>query len=299
MGINLDKIQGALDRFDPEKRKAAASSDNTVKLEEGENTIRIVPYKYDEEMPFREFHFHYRIDGKTFVCPEKHGDEKCPVCEFVKKAWSEFNKTNDEDWREIAKSMRSQTRVFIPIIIKDGPNKEQLYSSKNATARWWGVSASNSPRSTYNKVLVAAKIALKRNIDITDSQKGMDLIVQVEKAFNDWVYPVDISLDVTPTPLIDGTKKEIQDLIDSVENIDTMFPAGDVADMKAALDSHLSGGSKKSADSDNSVGTEKSFSKKSVQEDDEDLPFDDNPVVGSIKDLRGSIEDKFSSVLGG
>jgi hypothetical protein len=69
--------------------------------------------------------------------------------------------------------------------------------------------------------------------------------------------------------------------------------------MKAALDSHLSGGGKKNADSDNSAGTEKSFSKKSVQEDDNDLPFDDNPVVGSTKDLRGSIEDKFASVLGG
>ena len=154
MGINLDKIQGALDRFDPEKRKAAGSSDNVIKLEEGENTIRIVPYKYDEEMPFREFHFHYRIDGKTFVCPEKHGDEKCPVCEFVKKAWSEFNRTEDEDWKKspsqcvhrqeflyllLSRMVRTRINYILAKMQQQNGGEYQLLTHQEAltTKCWW------------------------------------------------------------------------------------------------------------------------------------------------------------------
>jgi hypothetical protein len=294
MAINLEKIQSALDRFDPEKKKSnnSSGSDNMIKLDEGEHTIRIVPYKYDEEMPFREFNFHYRINDRTFVCPEKHGNQKCPVCSFVKTTWAEYNKTEDETFKDLAKSMSVSTRVFIPIIVKEGPNKDSLYSPSNTQARWWSISASNSPRSTYNKILNAAKIALKRNIDITDVNQGMDLIVQVEKGFNDWVYPVDISLDITPSTLVDGNQQDFDAVIDSVENIDNIFPMSDVNEIKEALDAHLNPAGTSEETNNSSMGSAKSYS--SAKEDEDDLPFDEAPIARD----NDAIGKKFAGILG-
>lgn len=297
MAINLEKIQNALDRFDPDKKKSNnnSGSDNMIKLDEGEHTIRIVPYKYDEEMPFREFNFHYRINDRTFVCPEKHGNQKCPVCSFVKSCWNEYNNTQDESYKDLAKSMSVSTRVFIPIIVKEGPNKENIYGSNNTQARWWSISASNSPRSTYNKILNAAKIALKRNIDITDMNQGMDLIVQVEKGFNDWVYPVDISLDITPSSLVEGSQQDFDIIVDSVENIDNIFPISDVDEMKESLEVHLnpSSGSGNNSNSGDNIGSSKNYSS-SAKEDEDDLPFDDSPIARD----NDAIGKKFAGILG-
>ena len=295
MAINLDRIQSALDRFDPDKKKASSNSnDNIVKLEEGQSTIRIVPYKYDEEMPFREFNFHYRINDQTFLCTKAHNNEPCPVCDFVKSTWNEYNNTQDESYKDLAKSLSVSTRVFIPIIVKESPNPEQAWSKSNNVVRWWSVSASSSPRSTYNKILNAAKIALKRNIDITDLDNGMDLIVTVEKGFNGWIYPVDVSLDVTPSPILEGVSKDIvASLIDSVENIDTMFPLTPVDEIKAALESHLDPNSQPDEDS---VGTTKSFS--SAKEGEDDLPFDKSPSLEAGVGVEDQIKNKFAGILG-
>lgn len=296
MAINLERIQSALDRFDPDRKKSSNNNgnDNIIKLEEGQSTIRIVPYKYDEEMPFREFNFHYRINDQTFLCPKAHNNEPCPVCAFVKNAWAEYNKTEDESFKELAKSMSVSTRVFIPIIVKEGPNSEQLWSSSNNVVRWWSVSASSSPRSTYNKILNAAKIAIKRNIDITDVKNGMDLIVTVEKGFNGWVYPVDVSLDVTPSPILEGVKVDVvRSLIDSVENIDNMFTLSDVSDIKEALDNHLNPNSQPDEDS---LGTTKSFA--SAKGDEDDLPFDKSPSLEVGVGVEDQIKNKFAGILG-
>lgn len=299
MPINLDRIQSAIDRFDPDKRNSSNSgSENIIKLPEGQSTIRIMPYKYDEEMPFREFNFHYNINGRTFVCPQRHGDENCPVCAFVKTTWAEYNKTEDESYKELAKSMGISTRVFIPIIVKESPDKEQEWSKSNNVIRWWGVSASSSPRSTYNKILNAAKIALKRDIDITDIKNGMDLIVTVEKGFNGWVYPVDVSLDVTPSTAIDNlvkNKSVVVDLLDSVENIDTMFPLTPVTEIKEALAAHLNPAGEE-AENNDSTGTTKSFA--SVKGDEDDLPFDVDSSRSTSDEASAQIQNKFAGILG-
>lgn len=299
MPINLDRIQNAIDRFDPDKRQSSSNgNDNIVKLEEGQTTIRIMPYKYDEEMPFREFNFHYRINDRTFVCPQRHANEACPVCSFVKTTWNEYNKTEDDTFKELAKSMGVSTRVFIPIIIKESPNREQEWSKDNNVIRWWSVSASSSPRSTYNKILNAAKIALKRDIDITDIKNGMDLIVTVEKGFNGWIYPVDVSLDVTPSPLIENLTKNkdlVVSLLDSVENIDNMFPLTPVSEIKEALESHLNPDASAAAN-DDSTGTTKSFA--SVKEDEDDLPFDLGSSRSKADEANAQIQNKFAGILG-
>ena len=194
--------------------------------------------------------------------------------------------------------MGISTRVFIPIIVKESPDKEQEWSKSNNIIRWWGVSASSSPRSTYNKILNAAKIALKRDIDITDIKNGMDLIVTVEKGFNGWVYPVDVSLDVTPSTAIENLTKNksvVIDLLDSVENIDTMFPLTPVTEIKEALAAHLNPAGEEEENND-STGTTKSFA--SVKEDEDDLPFDVNSSRSKGDEANEQIQNKFAGILG-
>jgi len=120
MPINLSKINGALDRLNPESRSQNNNNTNTavVKLEEGKSNIRIVPYVHDMEMPFQELHFHYGVGGKSFLCPKRMKNDDCPVCDMATEAWNDFTNTSDESSKEVFKKLVSTLRVFIPIVVR-------------------------------------------------------------------------------------------------------------------------------------------------------------------------------------
>ena len=140
MPISLDKINNALDRLDNKGGSSNQNQDALVKLDEGEHQIRIAPYKEDLEMPFRELWFHFRIGGRTFLCPNKMKGEPDPICDFATTCWNEFTKTGDESFKEMFKTMAPTLRVYVPIVVRGQEDKG---------IRWWSI----SPRTTYKEVL--------------------------------------------------------------------------------------------------------------------------------------------------
>ena len=138
MAISLDKINSALDRLDG--KGGGNGKQDIAKLEEGEHQIRIAPYKEDMEMPFQEIWQHFRIGGKTFLCPQKMKGEPDPICEFANTCWQEFTRTNDESYKEMFKTMAPTLRVYLPILIRGEEDKG---------LRWWSI----SPRTTYKEIL--------------------------------------------------------------------------------------------------------------------------------------------------
>ncbi len=249
MAINLDKINAALDKLDPQKSNSVGN-DDIIKLDEGEHTIRIAPYKYDPEMPFQELWFHFGIAGRTFLCPTKMKGESDPICEFATKCWDQYTQTKDESFKEMFKNMAPKNRAYIPII-KRGEEDKGI--------RWWSV----SPRTTYKDILDLVKTAMRQGVDITDEHEGLDLIVTMSHGFNNWLVPGNIITALKPTPL--APKKDIPTIIDSVKPIDQLFQFAPIEEMKVALDKHIN---PNADDSDSSAGTGKNFGKKVEAEED-------------------------------
>ena len=242
MAISLDKINSALDRLD-NKGGGNNNQDNIIKLEEGEHQLRIAPYKEDLEMPFQELWFHFRIGGRTFLCPNKMKNEPDPICDFATTCWNEFTKTKDESYKEMFKTMAPTLRVYLPVMLRGEEDKG---------LRWWSI----SPRTTYKEILNHVRSGLRQNVDITDPNEGLDLMVTVEPGFNGWLMPTTITTALKPTPL--APKKEIKDVIDTISPINTLFDYSPVEEMKEALEKHIN---PNADDSDSSAGTSIDFSK--------------------------------------
>ena len=242
MPISLDKINNALDRLDNKGGSSNQNQDALVKLDEGEHQIRIAPYKEDLEMPFRELWFHFRIGGRTFLCPNKMKGEPDPICDFATTCWNEYTKTNDESFKEMFKTMAPTLRVYVPIVVRGQEDKG---------IRWWSI----SPRTTYKEVLNHVRSGLRQNVDITDPSEGLDLMVTVEPGFNGWLMPTTITTALKPTPLA-GSKGDIETIIDSVTPVDTLFDYSPAEEMKIALDKHIN---PNADDSDSSAGSTRDF----------------------------------------
>ena len=242
MAINLDKINDAIDRLDPNKN-TGANNQSILKLEEGEHQLRIAPYTHDLEMPFQELWFHFGVAGRTFLCPTKmKGDPPDPICEFASKCWDQFTKTNDDSFKEMFKNMAAKLRVYVPVV-KRGEEDKGI--------RWWSI----SPRTTYKDVLNHVRSALRQNVDITDENEGLDLVVTMAHGFNSWLVPENIITALKPSPL--AAKKDIPTIIDSVTPVNELFQFAPVDEMKLALDKHIN---PNADDSDSTAGTGKDFS---------------------------------------
>ena len=241
MAISLDKINNALDRLDNKGGSSNNTQESIVKLDEGEHQIRIAPYKEDMEMPFQELWFHFRIGGKTFLCPNKMKNEPDPICDFANKCWGEYTKTNDESFKEMFKTMAPTLRVYLPILVR---------GQEDLGLRWWSI----SPRTTYKEILNHVRSGLRQNVDITDPNEGLDLMVTVEPGYNGWLMPTTITTALKPTAL--AAKNDIDGVIDTIAPINTLFDYSSTEEMKQALDQHINPDAN---DADSSAGTNRDY----------------------------------------
>ena len=90
MALNIELMRQKLNNS---QNKNAGKSTDTKWLQEGDQTIRILPTKDGD--PFKEFHFHYNV-GKNpgILCPKKNYGEHCPICDFASQLWREGVDTN-------------------------------------------------------------------------------------------------------------------------------------------------------------------------------------------------------------
>ena len=196
--------------------------------------------------------------------------EPDPICDFATTCWNEYTKTNDESYKEMFKTMAPTLRVYVPIVVRGQEDKG---------IRWWSI----SPRTTYKEVLNHVRSGLRQNVDITDATEGLDLMVTVEPGFNGWLMPTTITTALKPTPLA-GTKAEIETIIDSVTEVETLFEYSPVEEMKIALDKHIN---PNADDSDSSAGAARDFTSNDEKKD-----------TGSDDKVSKKIDDALDNLLG-
>jgi hypothetical protein len=159
-------------------------NDAMVKLEEGENTLRIIPLVESPDNPFLELFFHYGLGGKNWLSPQSYG-ERDPIAEFADALMSGQRLTKEE-FKEAVK-FRPQARTYALVINR---------AKENEGPKFWSFG-----QTIYKKLLEI--MADEDYGDITDIQNGFDLkVTYTPKEKSDTNYAkTDVMPRRTPSPL--------------------------------------------------------------------------------------------------
>ena len=80
MGIDLEKLKKYKEKLEEEKAKRKEEAGLFMKLQEGDNVVRILPLG---DTFFKEVYQH-RVGKKIVTCPKTFGKD-CPICEMAKE----------------------------------------------------------------------------------------------------------------------------------------------------------------------------------------------------------------------
>lgn len=94
---------------------------------EGRNNLRLLPPYSEAGVWYLEVPLHYKIGGKTIVCPNRLPKKsRCYVCEKVK----EFRNDKSAELQELANNLRPKMKIYYNIIDLDHPEVGvQVYGS--------------------------------------------------------------------------------------------------------------------------------------------------------------------------
>jgi len=149
MALDFDALRKKLNTLQGQNNRSSA----LWKPPAGKSTIRIVPWKENENNPFIELLFHY-LGNKTQLSPLTRGNPD-PIAEFADK----LRQTNDRDDWTYAKQFTPKVRTFVPVIVR---------GEENQGVRFWGFG-----KTVYTELL--AVINDEDWGDITDVETGRDI----------------------------------------------------------------------------------------------------------------------------
>ena len=220
--MNLDEIRKRMDRLQ-NKSNGKSSSDfkkNFWKPPSGEKSVvRIVPYKYNKDVPFTELYFYFGID-KPRMLALSNFDESDPILEFA----SQLRKTNDPDNVALAKKLFPKMRILAPVLVRGEEDKG---------VRFWEFG-----KTVYQELL---GVMMDEDYgDITDIAAGRDITVEVIPAKETGKMYDTTTVRVKPvqSPL---TKKgeEAEKYLENQKNAVELFNRYSFDEMKASLQKYL------------------------------------------------------------
>jgi hypothetical protein len=290
MSTNIDAIRARLNKLQGTQKTADSLWKPTV----GKHQIRLVPYKFNKDIPFIELYFHYNINNKSYLSPASFGRPD-PIVEFAEKLKRMGGK---DDYRE-AKKMEPKLRTFVPVIVR-GQESEGV--------KFWGFG-----KTVYQELL--GYFADPDYGDLSDPINGRDIVVDYAAAEGGASYPTTtIRVKPTTTKLHENDEK-IKELIGNEKEITTIYSELSYDELKKILENWLAGNTTdegaQSATQETLVAkTEKSvsdsfdFDTKPHQLDDEipqkaiqqELPWDETPstpVSKTTQQVADAFEDLF------
>tara|TARA_Y100001938_G_scaffold148283_1_gene231499 strand:+ start:310 stop:1128 length:819 start_codon:yes stop_codon:yes gene_type:complete len=112
--MDLNLIKQRLESLNKQSNNSGGERKNLFwKPSVGKQVVRVVPNKYNKQIPFTEMLFYYGIGPRVMASPQNWG-EKDPIQEFTKQ----LRQTSDkENWR-LAKKLDAKTRIFAPVVIR-------------------------------------------------------------------------------------------------------------------------------------------------------------------------------------
>jgi len=220
-------IKLALSRFNS-LQNTSKKSDSLWKPTPGKHQIRLVPYKFNKDIPFIELFFHYNINNKTYLSPASFGRPD-PIVEFAEK----LKRTGDTDDWKAGKKMEPKLRTFAPVIIR---------GKENEGVKFWGFG-----KTVYQDIL--GYIADPDYGDITDPMNGRDIVVEIQSAEDsNAAYPT-TTIRVKPSQSkLAESADQIQSLLENQKNITELYSELSYSELKGVLENWLNPGSATSTD---------------------------------------------------
>jgi len=240
---------------------------------DGEQQIRIVPYKYNLDNPFIELPLYYfrQPNGnvKTLLSPSFNGNPD-PILEYCEKLRS----TGDKEKFVFSKKIEPTLRTYVPIIVR---------GLENEGVKFWG----------FGKMVYEAILEKMDNPDIGDITRledGNDLIVKFSKKPPSGKKYSETKIDVRfkKTPAVDPTSDELINKIQEQVDILTLFvePTYDelVAELNKILNSRYSSEDSEEFDEDVISSEDKEINEE-VEQSSEEVKSETNSSTESTVEV--------------
>jgi len=211
--MNLDKIKAKLSSLD---RKGGGSKRPIWKPAEGDQTIRLVPYKHDPDWPFRELLFYYDLTNRTIISPDSFGQPD-PI---VEKA-QELKRTGEkEDWM-MGNKISPKLRTYVPVIVR-GEESEGV--------KFWGFG-----KKVYEGLL--RTLDDPDYGDITDLENGRDVVITYTKGTDGGFANTDFRVKPNQTPV--STDKSVIDSIKAMPKIEEIWEPPTYAELETLFENYI------------------------------------------------------------
>ena len=211
--MNINAIKQRLNSLQNTSKK----TDALWKPKPGKYTIRIVPYKFNNENPFIELLFHYNINHKTYLSPASF-QRPDPILEFAEK----LKRLGDtENWKA-GKKMEPKLRTFAPVVIR---------GQENEGVKFWGFG-----KTVYQEIL--AIIADPDYGDITDENEGRDVVIEIVEEAGKTYPETRIRVKPNVTKLTENPELENK-LLNEQTEITDIYSELSYAELKGVLENWL------------------------------------------------------------
>jgi len=218
----------ALD-FDAIRRKVAQLSGNGPKRssifwrpDEGEYTIRLLPWKDSDGQPFKERWFYYNIGENRGILAPKQFSKPDPIQELI-------NKLRDDgtpESAELCKRLYPKMRAYAPVVVRGEEDK--------GTQLW------SFGKRVYQDLL---SIMLDPDYgDITDPLEGRDVKVTISKQPGQNWATTTVMPRGKQTHLSENEEKT-QNLLDNLPNLDELYSLESYEEIEKKVNDWLNGSS--------------------------------------------------------
>jgi len=219
MAIDLEAIKRRVAELSGVKK---TSSVQMWKPKVGEHKIRCLPWKNAPEgQPFLERWFYYLGENKGILAPNQFGKPD-PINELIRKLYS----SGKPDDRLLAKKLQPKMRCYAPVIVRGQEDQ--------------GVLVWSFGKIVYQRML---SFFLDEEVgDILSPTEGFDLKVTLSQAPGKQFMDTMVDPARRPTKLHEDSSVSSK-WLESIPNIDDMYPVKSPSEIEAVLNSWLSGGS--------------------------------------------------------
>lgn len=263
MSINLDLVRQKLEGFKSQNKR----TNYLWKPEEGKQSIRVVPYRFQKEYPFIELHFHYNIPGKSYLSPMSFGQPD-PFVEFAKEV---LEQGGSENYAKYKKLMPTR-RTYAPVVVR-GKEEEGV--------KFWGFG-----KTIYKQLLTWLAEPEIGDFTSPDDDFGCDIRVTYtpkEKSTTDFPQ-TDIML-ARNTSKITTDKELLKKIYESQVEITEVFPLPTYDELVEALEKYLNPETEEASDTTDAEDDAPQAKGKSVTA---------NKAKKTIADLESEWDDVFN-----
>jgi len=244
MSVNLEAIRKRVQELNGQRKN---SNVQLWKPEAGQYKVRCVPWPsavlQDDGTPFVERRFYYIGDNPRILAPSQF-KKPDPINDLLRKLYSS-GKAED---RALAKKLQPKMTAYAAVIVR-GKCDADWNIVDNQESK--GVLVWSFNKFIYQRLLgffTDAEVG-----DILDPQGGFDLKVTVKpsgKKFNNKEV-MDTVIDAARAPsALSRDAEQAKKWMDSVPNIDDMYPQKSAAEIEKVLNDWLQGGGADDVSSD-------------------------------------------------